>query len=48
MKRWFDLNDTYTKKIDNYETKKLTQSQGHKVKGQGLYANMRNSFGYKL
>ena len=26
---------TLTDKVDIYETKKLTQCQGHKIKGQG-------------
>ena len=44
MNRWFDLNDTYTKKFDIYETKKLTQGQGHKVKGQGLICKYEKQF----
>ena len=37
-----------TYKIDNNETKKLTQGQGHKVKGQGQICNYtKNWFGYK-
>ena len=35
MNGWMDLDDTYIYIIDIDETLKLTQGQGHKVKGQG-------------
>ena len=35
-----------TYKIDNNETKKLTQGQGHEVKGQGQICNFTKKYCY--